>query len=244
MELRISQDRLTAILAELERWRGKRRARKRDLLSLIGKLIFVSRVVRCGRMFVRRMIDVAKKVKHLHHMVKLNRDFQEDVTWWLTFLPSWNGISMMYDLQWTTDIDMHLHTDASNKAVAGFYNNSWYVELVDEMTLSINYRELYAVVLAASTWSQHWAGKKVLFHCDNLAVCHILRNKTSKSPALMVLLRKLFYIAASAQFDFSAEWIDTKSNDIADALSRLDFSRFWALAPNADIEMTRPVTLG
>ena len=244
MELRISHDRLTSIMQELETWRGRKRARKRDLLSLIGKLIFVSRVVRCGRMFVRHMIDVAKKVRHLHHTVKLNREFQSDVTWWLTFLPTWNGISMMYDQEWTSSVDMHLYTDASNKAVSGFYSNAWFVELVEDPTItSINERELYAVVLAAATWSHAWGGKKVLFHCDNLAVCHILCNKTSKSPSLMALLRKLFYIAASSQFDFSAKWIDTKSNDVADALSRLDFSRFWKLVPDADIVMTQPAKL-
>ena len=243
MELRISHERLASIMQELETWRGKKRARKRELLSLIGKLIFVSRVVRCGRMFVRHMIDVAKKVRHLHHTVKLNREFQSDVSWWLTFLPTWNGISMMYEQEWTSSVDMHLYTDASNKAVAGFYQNAWFVELVDDPTTSINERELYAVVLAAATWSHQWGGKKVLFHCDNLAVCHILCNKTSKSPTLMELLRKLFYIAASSQFDFSATWIDTKSNDVADALSRLDFSRFWSLVPDADIVMTQPVAI-
>ena len=59
----------------------------------------------------------------------------------------------------------------------------------------------------------------------------------------MNLLRRLFYIAASAPFDFSAAWIDTKSNDQADALSRLDFARFWKLAPKANIAMTKPRSL-
>ena len=194
-------------------------------------------------MFVRRLIDTSKKVKHLHHTVKLNREFQADISWWLSFLPSWNGISMMYEEQWTSSVDLQLWTDASNIAVAGVFQGDWFVELVKDTSKSINWRELYAVVLAAATWSHHWAGKRVLFHCDNLAVCHILCNKSSKSPALMTLLRQLFYIAASTPFDFSATWIDTKSNDQADALSRLDFSRFWRLAPAANIVMTQPADL-
>ena len=78
-------------------------------------------VVRCRRMFVRHMIDLAKKVKHLHHWVKLNREFRSDVLWWLNFLPTWNGISMMYEQQWTSSVDMHPYTDASNIVVAGIY---------------------------------------------------------------------------------------------------------------------------
>ena len=85
---------------------------------------------------------------------------------------------------------MHFYIDASKIAVAGIYQNAWFVELVDDAsTTSINWRESYVVVLMAATWSRHWAGKKVLFHCDNLAVSHVLCNKTSKSPALMDLLR-------------------------------------------------------
>ena len=92
---------------------------------------------------------------------------------------------------WTSNIDLVLYTDASDLAVAGHYQGTWFVELIDT-SHSITWRELYAVVLAAATWSKHWDGKKVLFYCDNLAVCYILCSKTSKSPALMQLLRTLF----------------------------------------------------
>ena len=243
MEMRISEDRLSGILDELQLWHGRTRARKREILSLIGKLIFISRVVHCGRTFVRRMIDLCKKVKHLHHTIKLNKAFQADVSWWLTFLPTWNGVGMFYDRQWTSDIDLELYTDASDKAVSGFFAGAWFVEQVMDTTRSINWRELYAVVLAASTWGPLFAGKKILFHCDNQCVVHLLRNGTSKSPELMTLVRALFYIAATYQFDFSAEYIHTKSNTVADALSRLDFHRFWTLEPEADIVMTTPAKL-
>ena len=54
----------------------------------------------------------------------------------------------------------------------------------------------------------------------------------------MDLFRKLYYITASSQFDFSTIWSDTKSNDVADAFSHLDFSKFFKLVPHADIAMT------
>ena len=78
------------------------------------KLVFVSRVVKSGRPFVRRMIETSKHVKHLHHKVKLRRQFREDVTWWLYFLLLWNGISMIAD-----------DTDASDVAVAAFFEGRW-----------------------------------------------------------------------------------------------------------------------
>ena len=48
MQLRISDERLNDIMNELYAWKHRKVCTKRDLLSIIGKLTFVSRVVRAG----------------------------------------------------------------------------------------------------------------------------------------------------------------------------------------------------
>ena len=92
MELRISQERLDAVMEELRQWKSRKCAKKREMLSPIGKLSFISRVVRSGRTFLRRMIELSTKVKHLHHRLRLIKAFQADIDWWLEYLPSWNGV--------------------------------------------------------------------------------------------------------------------------------------------------------
>ena len=64
-------------------------------LSLIGQLQHACCVVKPGRSFLRRMIDLSKGVRELHHRVRLNRGFRSDLRWWTCFLPAWNGKSMM-----------------------------------------------------------------------------------------------------------------------------------------------------
>ena len=59
LQARISADRLAEVLTELNQWHHRQTATKRQVLSLIGKLSFVSRVVRPGRTFIRRMISLA-----------------------------------------------------------------------------------------------------------------------------------------------------------------------------------------
>ena len=59
MQLRISQQRMDGVMEELSQWKNRTSAKKREILSLIGKLTFVARVVRSGRTFVRRMIETA-----------------------------------------------------------------------------------------------------------------------------------------------------------------------------------------
>ena len=101
----------------------------------------------------------------------------------------------------------------------------------------IVWRELYAVVIAAATWAQHMKGKKVMYFCDNMAVVHILQSGVSKDAHLMDLVRELFYIAAKHGFEWSAKYLTTDSNGIADSLSRLDLARFQLLAPRMETKL-------
>lgn len=248
MQARISQERLQEVMSELLQWKQRRHATKRNILSLIGKLTFISRVVRPGRTFIRRMIALACQIPHLHHRIKLSAEFQKDVAWWLSYLPTWNGVSMFYQDEWTSNIDLHIYTDASDLAAAGYVDGAWFVvpfvyEFAELKELSINWRELFAVVVTAATFGSQWCGKKLMFHCDNMCVVDVVRNGSSRSDVLMDLIRKLFFISATYNFEISMCYINTKVNDTADALSRLQFDRFRQLAPNADQLMTLPVLM-
>ena len=37
------------------------------------------------------MIELSRRVKELHHKVRLNAGFRSDLSWWGCFLPIWNG---------------------------------------------------------------------------------------------------------------------------------------------------------
>ena len=74
MELRISEERMAEVLKELKMFKRKYTCHKRELLSLIGKLKFVSKVVHPGRIFTRRLIELSNKLKHLHHRTRVNRN--------------------------------------------------------------------------------------------------------------------------------------------------------------------------
>lgn len=69
MELRLLDKKL------IVQWQHKRSCTKRELLSLIGQLQHACRVVRPGRTFLRRMIDLSTCAKELHHHLRLNTVF-------------------------------------------------------------------------------------------------------------------------------------------------------------------------
>jgi hypothetical protein len=84
--LRLPADKLARLQDIIRQWQGKRASTKRDLLSLIGHLSHACRVVKSGRTFLRRMIDLSATPKELHHWVRLNKGFQSDLNWWAAFL--------------------------------------------------------------------------------------------------------------------------------------------------------------
>lgn len=51
-------------------WKGRKAGRKQELLSLIGSLSHTSTVVRAGRTFLRRLIDLSTKADHLDHFIR------------------------------------------------------------------------------------------------------------------------------------------------------------------------------
>ena len=226
-QLRISPDRLNEIKEDLVAWKGKSKCSKRQLLSLIGKLMFCSNVVKDGRKFVGRLIDLSKRVKHLHHQVKLNRQAQADINWWLLCMEHHNGVSMIRD-EWEPSSAQLIFTDASDKAAAAVNGSSWcWVPFVgrDEWmaNMCIAWRELFAVIICIASFGGSLSGRKVAMYTDNQVVFYCVNTGKSKNTDLMCLIRTLYYYTTMYSIDYKAYYINTKANTVADALSRCNF---------------------
>ena len=194
---------------------------------------------------MQRLIDLSKQVRHLHHKVRLTVDALMDIEWWIKFLPSWNGKSVFYNTFWTDSNTMHLYSDASNVALAAYFDGQWFVvpfegSLAVLSLFSINWREMCAVALAVSTWGSQWQGQRIIMHCDNMCVVECINHGASRSPDIMRLIRNMFFVCAQYGIEVTARYVNTKCNDIADSLSRLQFERFYSCAPMADKVMTHP----
>ena len=221
----------------LPTWLNKKSCTKQQLLSLIGKLSFVAKVVRPGRIFLRRLIDMSTSVTKLHHHININKEALQDIKWWWEFLPSWNRKSIIPDAFTITSHDLKLFTDASKTIGFGaLYRKSWIQGRWDGRTssLSIDFKELFAILAAVVTWGAQWEGKRIVFITDNLPITQIWQQGTSKSKPIMFLVRRLFLTAAQIGFSLSFKHILGKNNNIADSLSRFQENRFRQLMPTAD----------
>ena len=108
MEARIDPSHPSETISLLKDISGHRSTTKQTILSLIGKLHFVCWVCRPGRAFLHHMIERSVNAWHPHNRIKLNEEFRWYVDWWLQYLPTWNGVSLLYEPHWLTSTECHL----------------------------------------------------------------------------------------------------------------------------------------
>ena len=206
MTASISAERKAELLHSLHSILASRTCTKRTLLSLIGKLSFTCKVVPPGRIFLRRLIDLSTSVSRLYHHVTLTSMAKADLHWWIRFVPPWPGTILLLQIEWTPAPGMQFYT----------FSLPWPPHLQHH---SITWREMYAVLVACSTWGMFWQRKRILFHCDNQAVVAVWEKGTSKCPHIMSLVRALFFTAATHNFHLCIVHIPGTNNCIADHLS-------------------------
>ena len=97
---------------------------------------------------------------------------------------------------------------------------------------SIEYLELFAVLVGVLNWIWLFANRRVVLFCDNEAVVHMINKNTSGCRQCMVLMHLLVAESISRNVRVYAKHVGTKENGKADALSRLDYKRFKQLAGN------------
>ena len=98
----------------------------------------------------------------------------------------------------------------------------------------MSFLELVPVLLAIQLWGQtRMSNKKILMHIDNMGLVSVANKQISKSKRIMLLLRPLVLLFLQYNIIFKACHIRTEVNQIADALSRKQFTRFQELAPDA-----------
>ena len=196
---------------------------KREILSLVGKLTHATKVIPHCRAFLRRLIDGSCKATQLDHWIHLPAGFKSDVMWWLLFLRSWNGRSMMNVHSVTQPPTIEFSSYASGSWGCGavwdseWFQFEWKGSWVNE---SIATKELLPITLACAMWGYNWQHQRVLVHCDNMAVVQLIKSFSSKDPIILHLLQCLHFITAHFDILLTAQHIPGVLNVLADAVSR------------------------
>ena len=95
MVVRLPEEKLQHIKLLVQKWMGRRACRKRDLESLLDHLQHAAAVIRPGRTFVRRLIELLSAFQNKEHWIRLSDVTRSDLCWWGHFMVGWNGIALM-----------------------------------------------------------------------------------------------------------------------------------------------------
>jgi hypothetical protein len=195
--------------------------------KVLGKLSFAAQCVRASTAFLRRLFDALKGVEvpsRHRHWVSFDEGTRADLLWWDEFLSGWNGVAFWaYDKD-DTECDFQPATDASSHGFGGhdsdgsFFLGEW---SATQRNRSSTWREAMAVYLGAITWEDKWRNRRIHLLTDNMALVYILNSGSSRAPAIMKIIRRLFLLLARSNILLKASHLPREFNTQADWLSKL-----------------------
>ena len=221
--MEVTSERMIEIQDELRNWSGKKKATKREIQSLAGKLQFVAKCCKPGRCFMARMLAALNKLKRQSHRTYLNEEFRKDVLWWINFLPHFNSISLIKTVPWS-EPDEVLATDACLKGGGGIYKNRYFHLTFPEHFVcnisGISQLEAITVVVAIKLWCHWLRGIKFIIRCDNEATVSVVNSGRATDKFLQQSAREITFLACKYEFEIKAVHIAGSENRLPDWLSR------------------------
>ena len=86
LEIRLPRDKLSRLQELVRKWLGRLSCTKTELESLLGFLSHACCVVRAGKTFMRRLLELLSVARRPHHFLRLNVTHRSDLCWWDAFL--------------------------------------------------------------------------------------------------------------------------------------------------------------
>ncbi|XP_033736378.1 uncharacterized protein LOC117324568 [Pecten maximus] len=240
MEIRLPQDKLVKLRAELLAMSNRKKVTLHQLQSLIGLLNFACSVVVPGRTFLRRLIDLTMGLTNPQHFRRLNLEARADIAAWLVFIENFNGRALFLPVEFVTSQSLEMYTDASDLGMGGFFGTHWFCQEFSPewLTFPITVREFLPIVIAIEIWHDKLRNKRIQFFSDNMAVVYIINKHTSKNPSLMKLMRRFMVNVLKYNILFQAVHVPGLHNIAADHLSRLQMEQFFQQFPHMDKDPT------
>lgn len=148
---------------------------------------------------------------------------------------------LLLDYVWLSSAKLHLYTDAAGSLGYGaVFGSHWFYGKWPDSWIGTNIiiLEMFPIVVSISIWASKLENKCILFHTDNQGLVEVINKKTTKDKKLLALLRALVLQCLKHNILFRAIHVPGVLNVKADALSRLQVTKFKSLGQGMDREPT------
>ena len=219
MSLSIPQDKLREVVAAVERYHNARSINKRQLQSLVGKLVLVAKCVDPARAFIAKLLDALRAFGDRQY-IKVTSDMRADLQWFREFVHEWNGTSIIP----AAAPHKTIQVDACLTGIGATDGRSAYAACVapdSDPISNITEIEAVNVIIALHTFvTQEDAGGHVMVQCDNMSAVQALTASRAHNPILAKCARVNWMLQAIHDIKVSFSHIPGSDNPVADALSR------------------------
>ena len=213
----IPQEKCLQILDACRLYITKKYITRKQLQSLLGKLLYLHRCVPASRSFVNRLLNTLRTSTY---KVIITEEMKKDLSWFIQFLVRFNGKLLFPDKRQEIDV----YVDASLSGLGAYWNNNVYAvsrPILSTAGFNITHLEMMNVMLSLRVFAHAWEGKKIRFHIDNQAVVYSLKFGKVKDNILQSIARTIWLLAASHDIQLQYSHIPGILNKEADALSRV-----------------------
>ena len=174
-----------------------------------------------------------------HYHINMTQEVKKDLSMWLKFLKESTVYSRPF-IDYATVLsadDLKLFTDASGVIGFGgihngkeFFAEKWDPRFLRDKNPSIKFQELFAATVAICLWARKYKNKRICIFVDNPSMKDMINHSTSGCKNCMVLIRTIVLECLTWNIRVFAKYVKSKQNYFADAFSRNQMDRFWALA--------------
>ena len=234
MTMSVPADKLQEVRADLEVWARKTTAVRKDLQSILGKLFWISKVVRHSRAFMGRLLQQLRNMNDLPDTkrVILSDDCKKDILWWRTYLREFNGVNaMVNDDDIFQSLDELMFSpflvcagDATLWGAGAWFGDQYWSQefpnFLKPSEIPVHIKEFWTVIASCWKWGDDWTGQQVYLFCDNDSVVETIVHQKPSNPDMLSLLREYLYVVCLKKFFPIPRKIDTKLNFLADHISR------------------------
>ena len=242
MELRLPPGKIEKLRGMLLDNLSKKRISKKELESLGGMLSHCSTIIRGSKVFCRRVYALYKEIVNKNaRFIVIPDNVKADLQWWLKFSSYFNGTAkiVVESYEFPMVSDSSLRGFAAYLGVdwlAGTWQDDYFVNLCSPCNHvvsrplaerfdknNINVLELWPIVQGIKRWANLLRDKSIYVFTDNTQVMFMLLNGNSSNVTCYHWLRELFWLTAIYNIVIIPRYINTKSNLVADTLSRLPY---------------------